>query len=114
MKTNELGALTAAYIGDAVFELKMRLKYHNHKDVVKRVCAEYQSQAADKIMDFLAPEEVDFYKRGRNAKVNSVPSHASVAQYHKATGLEALFGYLYYENKVQRIDELFDLITDDD
>ena len=114
MNNNVLGALTAAYIGDAVYELKMRVHFHNHKDVVKRVCAESQAIALDKIYDLLTEEEIEYYKRGRNAKVNSVPQHASVAQYHKATGLESLFGYLYNSGNNERIDELFEIIITDD
>lgn len=112
MKITETGALTAAYIGDAVYELLMRTKYENHKVVVKKVCAEAQSEAVDKIIDILSETELSYYKRGRNAKVNSVPQHASVGDYHRATGLEALFGYLYIEGRNDRIRELFDLIND--
>ena len=110
MKTNELSGLSAAYIGDAVYELKMRTHYYYHNLVVKKVCAEAQAAALDKIIDSLDEIELGYYKRGRNAKVNSVPHHSSVEEYHKATGLEALFGYLYVDGKFERIDELFNLI----
>lgn len=113
MKSTEYGALTLAYIGDAVYELKMRLAYPDHRETVRRVCAEAQSLAFNKIEPFLLDDELSAYKRGRNAKVNSVPQHASVEQYHRATGLEALFGFLYIEGRHQRIDELFDIIIHD-
>lgn len=113
MKTIDTGALTAAYIGDAVYELLMRIKYENHNIVVKKVCAEAQSAAVDKIIEYLNDNELTFYKRGRNAKVNSVPQHASVRDYHRATGLEALFGYLYIDGKEERIKELFNIINND-
>ena len=113
MKSTEYGAPTLAYIGDAVYELKMRLAFPDHKETVRRVCAEAQSLAFDKIEALLKDEELAAYKRGRNAKVNSVPQHASVEQYHRATGLEALFGFLYVEGRLERIDELFDVIIHD-
>ena len=60
----------------------------------------------------LTDEERAVYKRGRNAKVNSVPQHADVAQYHAATGLETLFGWLYLLGRTQRLRELFSKITE--
>ena len=113
MKSSEYGALTLAYFGDAVYELKMRLAYPDHRETVKRVCAQFQSDAAEKILPLLQSDELAAYKRGRNAKVNSIPQHASVEQYHRATGLEALFGYLYIEGRKERIDELFEIIIND-
>ena len=61
---------------------------------------------------FVSDEERAVYKRGRNAKVNSVPQHADVAQYHAATGLETLFGWLYLLGRTQRLRELFSKITE--
>ena len=61
----------------------------------------------------LTEEERSVYKRSRNAKVNSVPHHAQVAQYHAATGLEALFGWLYLLGRLERIGELFARITEE-
>ena len=54
-----------------------------------------------------------FFKRGRNAKVNQVPHHATVADYHTATGLEALFGWLYLQGQRDRIAELFARIMEE-
>jgi len=113
MKSTEFGALTLAYIGDAVYELKMRMAFPDHNITVKKVCAEAQSSAFDVISGLLTDDEMSAYKRGRNAKVNSVPQHASVEEYHKATGLESLFGYLYVEGREDRINELFDVIIND-
>ena len=62
----------------------------------------------------LTPEETAVYKRGRNAKVNSVPQKADIAQYHAATGLEALFGWLYLTGRTERISELYALCTEGD
>ena len=113
MLISEIGALTLAYVGDAVFELKMRTHFLNHIDTVKNVNATAQSRAADRIQNLLNEDELAVFKRGRNAKVNSIPAHSSVAEYHKATGLEALFGYLYLSGQTDRIDELFNLILYD-
>ena len=113
MKSTEYGALTLAYIGDAVYELKMRLLYPDHKIAVRKVCAEAQARAADRILPLLSDDEEAAYKRGRNAKVNSVPVHASVEEYHKATGLESLFGFLWIEGREDRVDELINLIVND-
>ena len=64
-------------------------------------------RAAEAIQPALTDEERAVFKRGRNAKVNSVPQHADVAQYHAATGLETLFGWLYLIGRTQRLRELF-------
>ena len=61
----------------------------------------------------MTDDEKYIYKRGRNAKVNSVPHKADIAQYHTATGLEALFGWLYLQGKTQRINELYAVCVED-
>ena len=57
-------------------------------------------------------EELALYRRGRNTHVNSVPHNAELADYHAATGLEALFGWLYLLGRLERIDTLFAAITE--
>lgn len=108
-----------AFIGDAVFESFVRksivLKYNGsmsklNKIKVKYVCCEGQSEFIKKIMNELTPEEVYVYKRGRNAHVKQIPKHSSVMDYHRATGLECLFGYLYILNKIERIEQLLEKI----
>lgn len=111
MNSNEIGALTLAYIGDAVYELKVRVHFLDHKKTVAMVRAEAQASAYDLISGILTDAEQSAYRRGRNAKVNSIPAHATVEEYHKATGFEALFGWLYMNGETQRIDELFELIV---
>lgn len=71
------------------------------------VNAPAQAEAAERLLPLLDEDEMYVYKRGRNAKVNSVPHKADIAQYHAATGLEALFGWLYLQGKTQRINELY-------
>lgn len=117
-----MGVLGLAHIGDAIYELLWRtwLCAHGrstskglHRETILRVCAIAQSKAMLVIMDSLSEGEMAVYKRGRNAKVNSVPKNASVGDYHAATGLEALFGYLYLNGRLDRINELFAVISED-
>lgn len=111
--------LVLAYMGDAVFELMVRERMillanmpvsRLHKNTVSRVCASAQSKGVEIIMDHLTEEEVAIYKRGRNANGNHVPKNADAQEYRRATGLEALFGYLYLKNDCKRAEELFDMI----
>lgn len=117
---NRISMLGLAHIGDGVYELLTRTmlcaKGHNsvgelHKLTVSYVKAPAQAKAAEKIMPMLTDEEKAVYKRGRNTKVNSVPQSADIGQYHAATGLEALFGWLYLRGYNQRISELFSVIV---
>ena len=119
---NQLNMLALAHVGDAVYELLIRSKLccdgpnavmKLHRQTVEMVRAEAQAQAAERILPLLSEDELALYKRGRNAKVHSVPHHANVAQYHAATGLEALFGWLYLQGKTERINELFSHITEE-
>lgn len=81
-----------------------------NKAKVDIVCCRSQAKAINKVLDMLTSEEVAIYKRGRNAKTSCVPKNASVSEYHAATGLEALFGYIYLKDDIKRLRELFDLI----
>ena len=121
-EVNQIGMLSLAHVGDAVYELlvRSRLCMENrtavtqlHLMTVSQVNAAAQAQAAEKIFPVLTDEERSVYKRGRNAKVNSVPHHAEIAQYHAATGLEALFGWLYLLGRRERLEELFARITEE-
>ena len=105
-----------AHMGDAVFEILVRtwLCAHGkatgkglHQATIRLVCAESQSQKAQKILPLLSEEELAVFKRGRNAQVHSIPAHASRAQYGEATALEALLGWLYLRGRKERINELF-------
>jgi len=114
--------LGLAHVGDGVYELLTRtmLCQQGHTDVqklhrltVERVKAQAQARAAEKLLPLLTEEELAIYKRGRNAHVRSVPPHAELADYHAATGLEALFGWLYLQGCLERIDTLYMAITED-
>ena len=118
---NKISMLGLAHIGDSVYELLTRTMLcsqgHSsvielHKLTVSYVNAPAQAAAAEKILPLLSDKESAVYRRGRNTKVNSVPHHASINQYHAATGLEALFGWLYLQGQTKRITELFAAIME--
>lgn len=110
--------LALAYIGDAVYDLLIRTevlaagncqvnKYH--KQVSGIVKAEAQSRLVQKLLDELTPEEQDVYHRGRNANSYTKAKNASMGDYHRATGFEALLGYLYLTEQYPRITELIQI-----
>ena len=114
---NKISVLGLAYIGDGVFELLVRMwlisRGHTavsdlHRCAVKIVNASAQRRFFENIRELLSEEELAVYHRGRNAKVNSVPPHSSVSDYHCATGLETLFGWLYLKSETDRIRFLFE------
>lgn len=107
--------LTLAYIGDAVLELVIRsvvVERANkpvndlHKMTVKYVNAATQSAMITALMEKLSEEELAVYKRGRNAKSYSKAKNASLSDYRRATGFEALMGYLYLSGNTERMLEL--------
>ena len=107
--------LTLAYIGDAVYELVIRtilVRKANmqtaklHKKATAYVRAAFQSQMAQLLEDDLTKEEYGVYHRGCNAKPATLPKSASREDYLKATGLEALVGYLYLQRRYERILQL--------
>lgn len=115
----QMSNLALAHVGDGVFELMVRTKLasggretaHNlHKAAVKLVSAPAQAASAEKILPILTDEENEVFRRGRNAKVNSIPHASTVRQYHEATALEALFGYLYLKGRKDRLNELFTIM----
>jgi len=107
--------LTLAFLGDCVFDLIIRTvivergnrapeSLHKKKSAI--VKAQTQSMMAEAVLESLSEEELAVYKRGRNAKSYSVAKNASVSDYRRATGFEALIGYLYLQDKEDRIIEL--------
>jgi ribonuclease-3 family protein len=113
--------LALAYVGDAVYELMVRSKLVDEKSLPVRllnekardyVSAKAQSASVDFIRQYLTAEEEEIFKNGRNAKGRTVSSDIQISDYKKATGLEALFGYLYMTGDMKRIDELFHLIEE--
>lgn len=115
-KAKELSPLVLAYVGDSVFELIVRtyVVYEGTRHVKelniisdKMVNAKAQSDLYNAVKDMLTDEEAAVYRRGRNAKISSSAKNATLADYKRATGLEALFGYLYLSDNVSRAMELF-------
>ena len=111
----QLSPLTLAFVGDGVFDLFVReeivcsanrpVKELNQLKV-DRVRCEAQAALFAQIEPLLTEEETDIFRRGRNAHTSHTPKNASPADYHTATGLEALFGYLYLTDRFDRIRQL--------
>ena len=110
--------LTLAYIGDGVYELVIRtliVEQANrsanelHKRATRYVKAESQAKMILALKDELTEEEADVFKRGRNAKPYTMAKNATRADYHKATGFEALMGYLYLTGREERMFQLIKL-----
>lgn len=116
----QLSPLNLAFVGDCVYEMLVRETLvcsanrpvnDLHRESVKYVSAKAQTEAYAKIKDILTPDETAVFKRGRNAKVGHSPKSATEGEYHCATGVEALFGYLYLNGNIDRIRELFSVIN---
>lgn len=115
---SRLTPASLAYLGDCVYELCVR-EYLVNAEVVrpsveslKYVTAHVQSRVIEKIMPYLTAEEEREYRRGRNIGHSSVPKSSTPGEYRRATGLEALFGWLYLNERHGRIHELFDTAFD--
>ncbi|MBR2929494.1 MAG: ribonuclease III [Oscillospiraceae bacterium] len=113
----EISSIGLAHLGDAVYELLVRAWLCEqgkatgkglHRATVEMVKAPAQAARVERILPLLSEEEMGVFRRGRNANVHNIPRNASRSDYQKATALEALFGYLYLQNKQERINELFD------
>lgn len=113
--------LTLAYIGDGIYELVVRsvmVARTNtragllHRQTSQLVKAEAQSKMMDILLPQLSPEEESVYRRGRNAKSATMAKNASINDYRRATGFEALMGYLYLTDQTDRLVELVKLAVD--
>ena len=121
MIPEEMNGATLAYLGDAVLEIMVREKVIESgvsdvgrlNDMARTfVRATEQSCALNNIMDMLNEEELSFFKRGRNSKGHT-PKSASAVEYRRATGLEALFAFLYMKGRTERLKELFEIAYKD-
>ncbi len=116
---DEFPILALAYMGDAVMELFARDYVLNFSGEVKPaslvhaskaiITCEAQSDAVERILSHLTEKETAVFKRGRNAKTHHAPKHGELIQYKRATGFEALMGYLYVSGNVLRAKQLFEL-----
>lgn len=109
-----------AFIGDAVFELIVRSKIicdvngnigDLNKIKVKNVCCSAQSEFFEEIKDILTEEEVSVFKRGRNAHIGNVPKNISPSVYHRATGIEVLFGFWYVTGNYKKLNAVAQKIS---
>ena len=107
--------LVLAYIGDAVYEVYVRVYIAKkgeiktnalHKASISFVSAHAQSDILNEIEDSLTEEELNIVRRGRNAHSNTIPKNASIADYKKATAFEALIGYLFLKSDIKRLEEI--------
>lgn len=122
MDYSQYGALALAYMGDCVYEIKIReflMRQANmpvnmlHRKAKGYVSAAAQSVFMDRLLPLLTEEEESVFHRGRNAKPHTTPKNMTLADYKKATGLEALFGFLYLSGNIERINELMDVILNE-
>lgn len=112
----DFSPLALAYLGDGVYELYVRERilrenenlpaYALHKSAVHYVSAAAQSVSMHAVETMLDERETAVYKRGRNAKSPTVPKNADVGDYRRATGFEALLGFLYLEGEAERLSEI--------
>lgn len=116
--TNLLSPSVLAFVGDAVYGLYVRTYLAEvnrpsgdlHKLSVKLVNATAQSQAFKLLEPILTEKELSVFKRGRNFRTGNTPKNSTGGEYHTATGLETLFGFLYLSEQNQRAEELFNII----
>lgn len=113
-----LSPLTLAFVGDAVYEIYIRTMLAKdvnmqvsklHRLAVKYVSAVAQSNIVHRISDNFTEEEMDVYKRGRNAHSHTSAKNADIVDYRCATGFEALLGYLYLKKSSERLEEILEL-----
>lgn len=117
----QLSGTTLAFIGDGVYGLLVRemlCRFDRpagelHSRSVKLVNATSQAEGFRLIEPLLTEEELSVFKRGRNAHTSTTPKNSTNGDYHIATGLEALFGFLHLSENTERAKELFSVIWDD-
>ncbi len=119
---NQYNPLVLAYIGDSLYDIFVRtrlIQIHEdmsahklHVESIRYVKAHGQSTAMAEIEDKLTEDELSAYKRGRNTKSYTVPKNADVGEYRRATGFEALLGWLYVRKEHVRLDEIMTMAYD--
>ena len=122
VKTEQVNAyqyspLALAYMGDSILDLLVKKYFVTHSNMqphkyhveVSKIVKEVnQADYIDQIMEELSEDELDVYKRGRNTNTHSKAKNATMGQYRKATGLEALYGYLYLKGDMDRLQYFVD------
>lgn len=119
-EVRQLSPAALAFYGDSVYEILVRRSIvmcgnrpsgELHTMSVKMARASYQAAAYEKLLPLLTEEEADVLRRGRNTTGITAPKSSSPAEYHKATAVEALFGYLSLIGEEERLEELFGEIS---
>ena len=121
MDVREVNVITLAYLGDAVYEVYIRNYLINkgiakvidlQSEAVKYVSAKNQNKILNYLTDnnFLKPDELEIVRRGRNYKREGHPKNTDIITYKMSTGFEALIGYLYLDNKMERLNEIINYI----
>ncbi|MBQ6531221.1 MAG: Mini-ribonuclease 3 [Clostridia bacterium] len=118
-KPSQFAPLTLAYIGDDVYDIYVRTRViEEHEDMppnkLHRITSGYvrahaQANSIKALLPYLTEDETAIFKRGRNSKPYTMAKNATAADYHMATGLEALFGFLYLSEKTERLNELMQI-----
>lgn len=122
-QAKQLSPLTLAFYGDSVYEVIVRRKivsegsrpsHELHRLSVEKVRASFQSAAYEKLLPVLTEEETDVLKRGRNVTGLNAPKSSNPRDYHRATAVESLFGYLDLIGDTKRIEELSEVIFNEE
>ena len=115
----QLSGTTLAYIGDSIYEVEVRSHLIKkgltkvddlHKNAIKYTSATGQASAFDLIEGLLSDQELSIFKRGRNSESTRKPRNTSLAVYKKATGFEALIGYLHLSKETDRLNDFYKVI----
>ena len=118
-KLKQMNPLVLAFVGDGVETLFVRAKVALsgdqkanalHKRASAEVNAHAQSEQAERVLPHLTEEETEIFLRARNSKSHHHAKNYSMNDYRRATGLEAVIGYLYLTGQIERLEELFDLM----
>ena len=113
--------LSLAYLGDAAYELMVRQRLVSehrsmpgelHQMAQKFVSATAQSKACEKLIELMNDDELNVFNRARNSSPANIPKHSSRSDYHRATALEAVFGYLHLIGDNDRSNEIFEILYD--
>ncbi|MBP5404549.1 MAG: ribonuclease III [Clostridia bacterium] len=120
-KIKQMNPLVLAFIGDGVETLRVRTRvaledtskaHALHLKTAREVNARAQSDKVEKILPHLTEEEAEIYRRARNSKSRHHAKNFSVVDYRRASGLEAVIGYLYLAGEEERLDEIFELMEE--
>ena len=119
----DMNVLVLAYLGDSIFEVYIRKLFVEQgiskvdklqKEAVKYVSAKGQAKFVTKLIDnnFLTEEELEVFYRARNHKSSRHPKNTDIITYKYSTGFEAIIGYLYLDNKIDRIRDIIDFVVE--